>query len=82
MDFNLMINDREIKILIKFACRSRFIWCGLSICSDGLLYSIQFKKHKTFSVLIYSFINANWKNKKLCEISLNNEFFQFPRVLM
>ena len=27
-----------------------------------------FKKHKTFSVLIYSYINTsgNWKNEKLC----------------
>ena len=29
---------------------------------------IQFKKYKTFSVLIYSYINTsgNWKNEKLC----------------
>ena len=28
-----------------------------------------FKKYKTFSVLIYSYINTsgNWKNEKLCE---------------
>ena len=30
--------------------------------------SVLFKKYKTFSVLIYSYINTsgNWKNKKLC----------------
>ena len=35
-----------------------------SIC----LGSIIFKKYKTFSVLIYSYINmsGNWKNEKLC----------------
>ena len=29
---------------------------------------MQFKKYKTFSVLIYSYINTsgNWKNEKLC----------------
>ena len=29
---------------------------------------IKFKKYKTFSVLIYSYINmsGNWKNEKLC----------------
>ena len=36
-----------------------------------------FKKYKTFSVLIYSYINAsgNWKSKKLCG---NTQFRVFP----
>ena len=31
-------------------------------------YLLRFKKYKTFSVLIYSYINTsgNWKNEKLC----------------
>ena len=35
----------------------------------GLILSyVKFKKYKTFSVLIYSYINTsgNWKNEKLC----------------
>ncbi len=42
-----------------------------------------FKEYKTFSVLIYSYINTsgNWKNSKLC-VSHNFEFFQFSRVLI
>ena len=54
-----------------------------------------FKKYKTFSVLIYSYINTsgNWKNEKLCGnttpetrrpkggvFSHSFEFFQFSRV--
>ena len=33
-------------------------------CNSG----VQFKKYKTFSLLIYSYINTsgNWKNEKLC----------------
>ena len=33
------------------------------------LPALGFKKYKTFSVLIYSYINTsgNWKNEKLCE---------------
>ena len=36
----------------------------LSLC----LNHVKFKKYKTFSVLIYSYINTsgNWKNEKLC----------------
>ena len=36
---------------------------------DFKLVLIIFKKYKTFSVLIYSYINTsgNWKNEKLCE---------------
>ncbi len=32
------------------------------------LQPVSFKKYKTFSVLIYSYINTsgNWKNEKLC----------------
>ena len=32
------------------------------------LFKLIFKKYKTFSVLIYSYINTsgNWKNEKLC----------------
>ena len=35
----------------------------------GMFYTcFRFKKYKTFSVLIYSYINTsgNWKNEKLC----------------
>ena len=34
------------------------------------LSSVVFKKYKTFSVLIYSYINTsgNWKNEKLCGV--------------
>ena len=52
-----------------------------------------FKKYKTFSVLIYSYINASgkWKNEKFSGnttpaagrmFSCNFEFFQFSRVLI
>ena len=48
-----------------------------------------FNKYKTFSVLIYSYINTsgNWKNEKLCGncvelFSHNFEFFQFSRLLI
>ena len=49
-----------------------------------------FNKYKTFSVLIYSYINTsgNWENEKLCGntkggvFSHNFEFSQFPRVLI
>ena len=54
--------------------------------------NVIFKKYKTFSVLIYSYINTsgNWKNEKLCgnttpagrSFSHNFEFFQFSRVLI
>ena len=43
------------------------------------------KKYKTFSALIYRYINTsgNWKNEKLCGVfSHNFEFFQFSRVLI
>ena len=63
----------------------------LSFTSGTYLYLI-FKKYKTFSVLIYSYINTsgNWKNEKLCGnttpagevFSHNFEFFQFSRVLI
>ena len=34
-----------------------------------MLFILIFKKYKTFSVLIYSYINTsgNWKNEKLCD---------------
>jgi hypothetical protein len=44
-----------------------------------------FNKYKTFSVLIYSYINTsgNWENEKLCGVfSHNFEFSQFPQVLI
>ena len=36
--------------------------------NNQIEYYIRFKKYKTFSVLIYSYINTsgNWKNEKLC----------------
>ena len=38
-------------------------------CRVFELFSVILKKYKTFSVLIYSYINTrgNWKNEKLCE---------------
>ena len=40
----------------------------LAILTFVLAMSMQLKKYKTFSVLIYSYINTsgNWKNEKLC----------------
>ena len=44
-----------------------------------------FDKYKTFSVLIFSYINTsgNWENEKLCGNTTpeNFEFSQFPRVI-
>ena len=48
------------------------IWPVKTARCDTILYFIAcqpvFKKYKTFSVLIYSYINTsgNWKNEKLC----------------
>jgi hypothetical protein len=41
-------------------------------------------KYKTFSMLIYSYINTsgNWENEKLCGNTPPSEFSQFPRVLI
>ncbi len=57
-------------------------WSGFARCQAHVLCSVLlarvhfyitfirfiFKKYKTFSVLIYSYINTsgNWKNEKLC----------------
>ena len=41
---------------------------------------VTFKKYKTFSVLIYSYINTSGNSKN--ETSHNFEFFQFSRVLI
>ena len=40
------------------------------------------KKYKTFSVLIYSYINTsgNWKNDKLCGNSVFSSFFNSTNV--
>ena len=48
-----------------------------------MLYDAIFKKYKTFSVLIYSYINTsgNWKNEKLCGSTTpagRSVFTQFP----
>ena len=45
-----------------------------------LLYYFSIKKYKTFSVLIYSYINTsgNWKNEKLCGIPTLTQFRVFP----
>ena len=52
----------------------------------AILRQFRFKKYKTFSVLIYSYINTsgNWKNEKLCgntkpaERSVFTQFLVFP----
>ena len=38
------------------------------VACDIKFHTVIFKKYKTFSVLIYSYINTsgNWKNEKLC----------------
>ena len=53
---------------------------NISVCKAQVVI---FKKYKTFSVLIYSYINTsgNWKNEN-CVFSHNFEFFQFSRVLI
>ena len=38
----------------------------LSILQSIYIKYFIFKKYKTFSVLIYSYINTSWKNEKLC----------------
>ena len=52
----------QINLHIKLICVRQFI------CGHVMLSILIFKKHKTFSVLIYSYINTsgNWKNEKLC----------------
>ena len=41
--------------------------CGVSGCVASCFTRVRIKKYKTFSVLIYSYINTsgNWKNEKL-----------------
>ena len=53
------MNDNLEKVNIKI----RFVFIN-----EKLESRVQFKKYKTFSVLIYSYINTsrNWKNEKLC----------------
>ena len=64
-----------------------------TFCLTTQTWRLIFKNYKTFSVLIYSYINTsgNWKNEKLCGnttpagrnvFSYNFEFFQFSRVLI
>ncbi len=42
--------------------------CDWNFCCSFHCIRLTFKKYKTFSVLIYSYINTsgNWKNEKLC----------------
>ena len=63
-----------------YTCR-RFISCF----SVKLEKEVIFNKYKTFSVLIYSYINTSgkWENEKRGGVfSHNFEFSQFPRVLI
>ena len=43
------------------------VWYGMAWYGMGYCIVIVFNKYKTFSVLIYSYINTsgNWKNEKL-----------------
>ena len=73
---------------IKFWSHRRHI----GFLDPAIFAGVRVKKYKTFSVLIYSYINTsgNWKNEKLCGnttppgrvFSHNFEFFQFSRVLI
>ena len=52
---------RRVKELVHFSCFFLLDYLHCNFC-------LRFKKYKTFSVLIYSYINTsgNWKNEKLC----------------
>ena len=77
MDFNI------IKILfsrsgvpghiayIEVYKKTEQVWNRSQRREEALKYEI-FKKYKTFSVLIYSYVNTsgNWKNEKLCGINV------------
>ena len=60
-------------LLKKFFCRvlrgllQTFTLCFFRVLVGGSVIPFIFKKYKTFSVLIYSYINTsgNWKNEKL-----------------
>ena len=75
---------------IKFTdvnCRSTFYLVQIN---DKVKGKVIFKEYKTFSVLIYSYINTsgNWKNDKLCgnttpagrSVFTQFRVFQFSRV--
>ena len=48
----------------------RFLKRSFGMHNHAEIMCLLFKKYKTFSVLIYSYINTsgNWKNEKLCGI--------------
>ena len=77
---------------------SRLVWIKILVIRgkvnwfDYHTQQVTLKKYKTFSVLIYSYINTsgNWKNEKLCgnttpegrSVFTQFRVFQFSRVLI
>ena len=64
----------ELKIICEVLLDSYDVF--ICICEILLI----FKKYKTFSVLIYCYINTsgNWKNEKLCGNCVFTQFRVFP----
>ena len=81
--FSVQISLSSIEDVLHLRLRLPFQQCKFTCEYDEMCFT--FKKYKTFSVLIYSYINTSGIGKtKNCveKRQLNFEFFQFPRVLM
>ena len=83
-----MSKARTIRKISVFTSGGKFPVLTLSYINTALSQSafriykcyIIKNKYKTFSVLIYSYINTrgNWENSKLCENTVSTQFRVFP----